>query len=704
MKLVASCAFGLEALVARELQARGYETQTTGPGQIEFSGDWSDIARANLWLRTADRVSVVVADFHCDDFDTLFEATKQIDWRSLLSQDAKIHVTGSSVKSQLSSVPAVQRTVKKAIVASLLGSTSDRLAEDGPLYRVHIGLRKDQARLTIDTTGPSLHKRGYREISTKAPLKETLAAALVQLSFWNPERPLIDPFCGGGTILIEAALIGRNLAPGQNRSFSCEAWSTCPSDVWEQARLEARAECIERLPQRLIGTDIHAGALSLARRNADVAGVADEIHFQVRPFAKLSSKQEHGCIITNPPYGDRLDPVELQSLYESMPIVLRNLPTWSYFILTAFPRFERLIGKSADRRRKLYNGRIECTYYQFHGPPPRPSAERDTDILPIFGGVTSKDNEQAEIFANRLKKRARHLRRWPTRRGITCYRIYERDIPEIPLVVDRYEDHLHIVEFERPHERDLARHADWLELMRITAANTLEVPLDNVVLKSRMRQAGLEQHEKLNDTGEEIVVREDGLEFLVNLTDYQDTGLFLDHRAARKMIRDLSEGQRVLNLFAYTGAFSVYAAAGQAREIVTVDWSHTYLDWARRNIERNNLLRPAYQFERDDTRQFLQGLDPDRQFDIIVCDPPTFSNSKRTDDVWSVQEDHAELIRMLLLNLAPDGRIFFSSNYRRFKLDEDALRGAVAQEITKQTVPEDFRNQRVHRSWWIRHA
>lgn len=722
MKLIASCAFGLEAIVSRELKALHYETRTVGPGQIEFSGEWSDIAKTNLWLRAADRVSIVIQEFACEDFDCLFETIKQQDWTQWVASDAMIHVTGSSVKSQLTSVPAIQRTTKKAIVESLLAMPSiSELPESGPKYRVHISLRDDVARLTLDTTGASLHKRGYREIATRAPLKETLAAALVQLSFWAPGRPMIDPFCGGGTILIEAAMLGRNMAPGRNRSFACEQWSHSPVEIWKSAREAANDAAIrEPLSTRLVGYDIHAGALSLARRNAEAAGVANNMHFQLADFADLTTKRDYGVIITNPPYGERLDQEELRHLYESIPYVLRGLPTWSHYIFTSYPNFEALIGKQADRRRKLYNGRIECTYYQFHGPKPEQkhqlSSTKDevgvtpeetqgrSVVRPVFGGHQDDFRQQTEIFANRLKKLARHLRRWPTKRGITCYRLYERDIPEIPLVVDRYEDHLHIVEFERPHDRDIAQHAEWMDAMAATAAKTLEISPANVHVKSRMRQRGNLQHEKLDNSLQEFVVSEGGLRFLVNLTDYTDTGLFLDHRAARSIIRDMSDGKRVLNLFAYTGAFSVYAAAGNAAQVVTVDWSNTYVEWAKRNLKLNAFVNDKkYRFARADARDYVTTLPGDVEFDLIICDPPTFSNSKRTEDSWDVQRHHADLINLLLTRLSPEGTIFFSTNFRRIHLETDKLHSAVVREITKQTLPEEFRNRRIHRSWFIRH-
>ena len=705
MELVASCAFGLEAIVARELQALHLDTRITSPGQVEFSGDWEQIAATNLWLRCADRVTIKLLEFDCVDFDCLFDTIRQHEWKAWLSGDAMVHVTGSSVKSQLTSVPALQRTVKKAIVENMLSDgAQDAMPETGHKVRAHISLRDDIARLTLDTTGPSLHKRGYREIATRAPLKETLAAALVQLSFWSPGRTLIDPFCGGGTILIEAAMIGRNLAPGRNRSFASEAWSTFPSEIWQAARDEAKQlETDTELPNKLIGYDIHSGALSLARRNALAAGVNKDIHFQVGEFANLTSKKEFGTIITNPPYGERIDSDELRQLYESIPLVLRRLPTWSHYIFTSYPEFERLIGKQADRRRKLYNGRIECTYYQFHGPKPGSTLSHNEAEAPApaFGGSSRQFHQQADIFANRLRKRARHLRRWPTKRGITCYRLYERDIPEIPLVVDRYEDHLHIVELERPHERDLAQHADWLELMATTAAETLEVARDHVHLKSRGRQRGAAQHKKLGQASAELEVGEGGLRFLVNLDDYADTGLFLDHRAARAMIREMSGGKQVLNLFAYTGAFSVYAADGNAAHITTADWSNTYLDWAKRNLKLNGFSGDQFQYARADAREFIKHLEPGRQFDLIICDPPTFSNSKRTDDTWDVQRHHADLINELLAVTSPDGTIFFSTNFRRIRFQDENIRGDV-REVTKQTLPEEYRNRRIHRSWIIR--
>jgi 23S rRNA (guanine2445-N2)-methyltransferase / 23S rRNA (guanine2069-N7)-methyltransferase len=315
--------------------------------------------------------------------------------------------------------------------------------------------------------------------------------------------------------------------------------------------------------------------------------------------------------------------------------------------------------------------------------------------------LQTKDFDQAALFRVRLTKLSRHLRRWPTKRGITCFRIYERDIPEVPLVVDRYEDHLHITEYERPHDRSPLRHMAWLEQMRLTAAEALETPPAKAYLKSRVLNEAQSQYEKVSDTQKLITVQEGGLKFLVNLTDYVDTGLFLDHRQTRRMVRQEAAGKDVLNLFAYTGSFSVYAAAGQAKSTTTVDLSKNYLQWARRNFELNQLLNSNHQFIAEDSLTFVKStLKNDQQrFDLAIVDPPTYSNSKRTDQDWDVQQRHAELLLALRTIMRPAGIVYFSNNFRRFHLAESELTGYQIREISKQTVPEDFRNKRIHRCW-----
>lgn len=312
---------------------------------------------------------------------------------------------------------------------------------------------------------------------------------------------------------------------------------------------------------------------------------------------------------------------------------------------------------------------------------------------------SSAETRQRTDFQNRLRKRAKHFRRWPTRRDVHCYRLYERDIPEIPLVVDRYDDHLHLTEYERAHDRTPTEHAYWLESLRRAAAECLDVAPEKAFLKQRGRQKGTAQHDTIDAQRYEIIVREAGLEFIVNLSDYIDTGLFLDHRETRAMVRGEAAGKDFLNLFAYTGSFSVYAAAGGAASTTTVDWSNTYLDWAQRNLAQNGFDSPNHRLVRRDAVRFVEDLTPDQQFDLAVVDPPTFSNSKRTQGHWDVQRDHVGLLRKLLEHMRPGGAVYFSNNLRTFKWTADDLPVAAVHEISRQTVPEDFRNRRIHRCW-----
>ena len=374
LELIATAAFGLEAVVSRELAALGYSDQIVEDGRVQFQGDRSAIARCNLWLRSADRLLLRIGEFEASDFGELFDRTTELSWEDWLAADAEFPVRGRSVKSQLRSVPNCQRIVKKAIVERLKKRYDrDWFDETGPNYSIEVSLLKNRATLTIDTSGAGLHKRGYRKLVGAAPLKETLAAALVQLSYWDQSRQLVDPCCGTGTIPIEAALIGRNLAPGLGRTFAAEAWPQIPATEWQNARAEARDVTRRSLEFRIIGTDVDHRPLALARQHAASAGVDDVVHFQQRPLDEFTTSRKYGCVIANPPYGERMGGQStVAQLYRDMGRLFASLDTWSIYVLTAAAEFERLYGRRADRRRKLYNARIPCTYYQFNGPrPPR---------------------------------------------------------------------------------------------------------------------------------------------------------------------------------------------------------------------------------------------------------------------------------------------------------------------------------------------
>ncbi|MGI6605875.1 MAG: THUMP domain-containing class I SAM-dependent RNA methyltransferase [Peptococcia bacterium] len=374
--LIATATFGLESVVARELRELGYTEQTVENSRVIFAGDERAVCRTNLWLRTADRVLIKMGQFKAFSFEELFQQTKALPWGDWLPVDAEFPVEGKSINSLLHSVPDCQAIVKKAVVEKMKEKYKvSWFPEKGPRYKIEVAILKDVVTLTIDTSGPGLHKRGYRKLVGQAPLKETLAAAMIMLSFWKAERPFIDPFCGSGTIPIEAALIGLNRAPGLKRSFTAEDWPNIPRKLWQEARREAEDLIRTEQVMDIEGYDWDKEALSLARYHAREAGVEKLIHFQERALADFSTKKQYGYLICNPPYGERLEEkATVERLYRQMGQVFGKLDTWSYFILTAHPAFEKLFGRKAGKNRKLYNGRIECHYYQYFGPkPPRPT-------------------------------------------------------------------------------------------------------------------------------------------------------------------------------------------------------------------------------------------------------------------------------------------------------------------------------------------
>ena len=370
--LIATSTFGLEAIVADEVRSLGFKDVKVENGKVEFTGDLSSIAKANLWLRTADRIRVKIAEFKATTFDELFEKTKALPWADWIPRNAHFPVEGKSVKSKLFSVSDCQAITKKAIVESLKKTYKmNWFDETGPTYKIEVALLKDKATLTIDTSGSGLHKRGYRDWIGTAPLKETMAAALIQLAKWTPDRPLHDPFCGSGTIPIEAALIGKNIAPGMNREFVSEKWDIIPKEIWRNARKETHDLAKYDQPLEIIGSDIDENVLNIARRNAEEAMVEEDIRFQKMPMSAISSELKYGAIICNPPYGERLsDLKEVEQLYKKMGEVFTKFDQWSYYVLTSHERFEQLFGSPATKKRKLYNGNIKVDYYQYFGPLP----------------------------------------------------------------------------------------------------------------------------------------------------------------------------------------------------------------------------------------------------------------------------------------------------------------------------------------------
>lgn len=387
LQLIATTAFGLEGVAARELSWLGVENARTENGRVRFTGDFNTVARANLWLRTADRVLISLAEGEVHTFDELFQLVRRIPWENFLPENACFPVTGKSVKSVLHSVPDCQAITKKAIVERLKQSYPvDWFPEDGPLFKIEVSILNDYAMITLDTSGAGLHKRGYRKDSIKAPIKETLAAGMLLISHWKKDRALLDPFCGSGTIPIEAAMIARNIAPGLQRTFLYETWPCVPKGTRETAQKEAESKIDYDITLRISASDIDYFAVKQAKENAQIAGVLDDITFQKLDFKATSSHYKYGSIVTNPPYGERLmEEKEAARLYKDMGAHFKHFDTWSVYLITSFEKFETCYGSKAHKKRKLYNGMLKCNLYQYFGPkPPR---------QPIASGIANEAEE-----------------------------------------------------------------------------------------------------------------------------------------------------------------------------------------------------------------------------------------------------------------------------------------------------------------------
>lgn len=372
LRLFATAPFGVESVVTRELKHLGYGETFTDNGKIYFDGDFQAICRTNLWLRSAERVYILMGEFHVTTFNDLFEATVSLPWENWIPKDAEFPVTGNCVKSTLMSISDCQSIIKKAVVERLKKVYGIEIfPETGPRFHIDFSITKDKAIISLDTTGEGLHKRGYRSLGYNAPIKETLAAAMLMISRWSPGRPLIDPFCGSGTIPIEAALMTMNKAPGLDREFDSQEWPIIPKEAWYNALNEAR-DLIKPVNEIAIqGFDINPEAISMAKYHAKQAEVSDIIHFQVRDVRDISSKAKYGFIVTNPPYGERMGEKKQNSqLYREMGQSFKKLSTWSFYIINADPEFEKYFGRKADKNRKLFNGGLLCYYYQYFGPKP----------------------------------------------------------------------------------------------------------------------------------------------------------------------------------------------------------------------------------------------------------------------------------------------------------------------------------------------
>ncbi|HHW77951.1 MAG TPA: bifunctional 23S rRNA (guanine(2069)-N(7))-methyltransferase RlmK/23S rRNA (guanine(2445)-N(2))-methyltransferase RlmL [Xanthomonadaceae bacterium] len=703
---------GIEPLLATELAELGAAEPRPARGGVRFQGPLELAYRACLWSRTASRVLLPLGEFPVAEAEALYAGIRDFPWEEHLAPDGTLAVEFSGACPGIDHGHYGSQRVKDAIVDRFRARCGRRPSVDRqrPDLRIHVLLRDGQAVASLDLSGDSLHRRGYREATVAAPLKETLAAALLLKAGWPAIAaaggPLLDPLCGSGTLAIEAAWIASDQAPGLlHAHWGFSGWLGHIPALWSRLLAEAverRETGHARIPP-ILASDRDPKAVRAALVNAGRAGVADRIRIECRELAAVGPPPgSPGLLIANPPYGERLGGQdEWGTLYAQLGDLLKTrFAGWRAAVFTGNLELGKRMGLRAEHSHVFHNGPLECRLLRFRVEPAffvdRDAADRRARAFALERAAEAG----AEGFINRLRKNLRHLGRWAEREGVSCYRLYDADLPEYAVAVDRYEQWLHVQEYAPPSSVEPARARERLDHVLAVLPAVLELPPDHLFLKVRQRQRGANQYRKQADQGRFHEIHEGPARFLVNFTDYLDTGLFLDHRVTRRLLGEMAAGRRFLNLFGYTGTATVYAALGGATGTTTVDLSATYLDWARRNLELNGIRGPRHELIQADCRQWLNRTRD--HYDLIFLDPPTFSNSKRLEDTFDIQRDHVELLRRTLRLLAPGGVLIFSTNRRKFRLDRDALADLRIEDWSRRTLPPDFaRNPGIHQCWRI---
>ncbi|MCW7547391.1 bifunctional 23S rRNA (guanine(2069)-N(7))-methyltransferase RlmK/23S rRNA (guanine(2445)-N(2))-methyltransferase RlmL [Photorhabdus sp. APURE] len=698
--LFASTARGLEELLKNELEMLGAQSCKIVQGGVHFQGDDRVMYKSLVWSRLASRILLPLNEFNVYSDLDLYLGVQSIDWSQIFSVDSTFSVHFSGTNEEIRNTQYGALKVKDAIVDSFIRKLDQRpnVAKQQPDVRINVFLNKEKASVALDLSGDGLHIRGYRDLAGQAPLKENLAAAIILRSGWQIGTPMVDPMCGSGTLLIEAAMMAADRAPGLHRNhWGFTAWLKHDEAIWREVTTEAQIRFrkgLQETTSRFVGSDIDRRVLDMARSNARRAGIAQLITFQQGDASRLEnplSEGPVGTVLSNPPYGERLESepalVALHSLFGR--IMKSRFPGWRLSLFSASPELLSCLQLRAEREFKAKNGPLDCVQknYQLSDKP-----------LSSGGSV-------AEDYANRLRKNEKKLTNWAKQQGINCYRLYDADLPEYNVAVDRYADKVVIQEYAPPKSVDANKARQRLFDVISATMQVLGLSSNQLILKTRQRQKGKSQYERMAEKREFFLVNEYDAKFWVNLTDYLDTGLFLDHRIARKMLGEMSEGKDFLNLFAYTGSATVHAGLGGARSTTTVDMSRTYLEWAERNLQANGLTGRQHRLIQADCLAWLARSS--EQFDLIFIDPPTFSNSKRMEDAFDVQRDHIILMKQLKRLLRRGGTLMFSNNKRGFKMDFAELEkvGLVAEEITNKTQSQDFaRNRQIHNCWLLRHA
>jgi len=719
---VATVPRGLADVLVHELESVGAQHARERSAGVLFTGTLATGYRACLWSRTASRVLLQLTEFEAASADEFYAQVRALDWSVHIDPARTIacEFTGSHPTITHSHFGALR--LKDAVCDRLRDDTGTRpdVELSRPAVRLHAHAQGTHVVLSLDLAGEGLHRRGYRVEAGEAPLRENLAAGMLLRARWHEaaERgaEFLDPMCGSGTLVIEAAMIAARRAPGLRREyFGFLGWKGHDPGLWQRLKTEAEEHAATEVASIIRGSDIDQRALTIAAGNAERAGVTALVRFEHRPLASARPLTDRpGLICTNPPYGERLgDEAQARVLFAELGRSLRqHFVGWDAAILTAHLQTARELRLRSYRVHELWNGAIAVRLLRIDLGAP---GAEDVEVRRQQQQAEAAASAGAQMFANRLDKNLKRLSKHAQRAQVSCYRLYDADMPEYSFAIDRYAVaatdtvHLYVQEYAAPASIDVSaarrRRREALSIL----PGVLQIAPERIHLRLRRRQSGSEQYQRqsaapLSNAGRRMLtVEEGGLKFLVNLDDYLDTGLFLDHRLTRARLRERARGARFLNLFCYTASATVYAASGGARGTVSVDLSNSYLDWAAQNFKLNGLDPAHHRLERADCRQWLrEAAGTDASFDLILLDPPTFSNSKRMQGVLDIQRDHPELIELCMRLLAARGLLLFSTNAQRFRPDPVIEQRWQVTNISAQTLPFDFeRNPRIHRCFEI---
>lgn len=715
LTLFASCPRGVESLLAAELKELGASDVAETVAGVSFAGNLELAYKTCLWSRLASRILLRIGEIDSSDKHMLYQGIQSFDWDEHLDQGSSLRVDFNGATPDITHTRFGSQFVKDAIVDQLRDRHGWRpsVSNSNPDLRINVHARDKRVFVAIDLSGQSLHERGYRLEAGEAPLKENLAAAILYRAGW-PEvagqgGTLLDPMCGSGTLLIEGAMMAADIAPGLLRlRYGFDKWMGHVPKLWlsvlEEAR-ERRTAGLSAMKSTIIGYEGLPKIVGRARANLQRAGLSKRVTIQQQELANLEVDTgiEPGLVIANPPYGERMgDETSLVYLYKHLGEKLKQqTPGWQAGIFTSSQALARSLGMGPKKSYTLFNGTLSCKLFLYdirERQPDQPGKAKPESTKPA--AVFKASTPGGEMFANRLRKNLRLMGKWVKKEGIECYRLYDADMPEYAVAVDIYKDWVHVQEYAAPKSIDEDKaHQRLLEALEVIPG-VLGIPEKQVVFKRRERQSGKRQYEKLEQSGDMLEVKEGQCRLLVNLRDYLDTGLFLDHRKMRLRIAREAEGKDFLNLFCYTGTATIHAAVGGAASTTSVDLSNTYLGWARKNLLLNGLVDRKHRLEQADCVEWLK--QEKRQYDLIFMDPPTFSNSKRMRDVFDIQEVHVELINLAMARLRKGGVLYFSNNFRRFQLADELSQQFKVEEITASTLDRDFqRRPGIHRCWCI---